>query len=243
MLRIVRCLAIVLAIATLASAGEEVRVAETFDGEPFAYRVESVAKQSGFSVLHLTYPSPVVTEVVANNTVPAELYLPDGAESWVDPRPAVICVHILDGNFELVRMTCSMLASRGLPALMFKLPYYGERSPPEGTRALARQPQRFAAALKQARADVRRTVDVLASRPEIDAAHMGITGISLGGIVAATAAAEEPRLDRAMLVLAGGDLAAIIHHASETRPLSETIQALSATEQRQVEAALWKSTP
>ena len=39
---------------------------------------------------------------------------------------------------------------------------------------------------------VRRTVDLLASRPEIDPERIGITGISLGGIVAVTAAESEP---------------------------------------------------
>lgn len=220
-----------------AQAGE-FRVEKTVDGKAFSYRVNSVKKQSGFSVLYLTYPSPIVTEVAANNTIPAELYSPDGAESWPAPRPAVLCIHILEGNFELERMTCSMLASHGISALMFKLPYYGERSPPEGTRALAQQPRRFLEALDQAKADVRRTVDLLASRPEIDPQAIGITGISLGGIVAASAAADEPRLGRAMLVLAGGDLRAIIDHAEETRQLSETLRRLPEAEQLAVERAL-----
>ncbi len=222
---------------------EEVTVSDTYDGKPFAYRVESVAPMSGFSVLHLTYPSPVVSELPQNNTIPAELYLPDGYETWTAPRPAVICMHILDGDFQLVRMTCSMLASRGIPALMFKLPYYGERSPKEGTRALANHPALFAAALSQARLEIRRTVDLLASRPEVDAEHLGITGISLGAIVAATGAAEEPRLRRAMLVLGGGDLLAIINHADETSGLSETIKGLPPEERKKVEEGLHEVDP
>ncbi len=225
------------------NVAEEVTVSETFDGKPFAYRVNSVAAMSGFSVHYLTYPSPVVSELPQNNTIPAELYLPDGYKSWTSPRPAVICMHILDGDFQLERMTCSMLASRGIPAVMFKLPYYGERSPKEGTRALARQPARFAAALAQSRLEIRRTVDLLASRPEIDKEHLGITGISLGAIVAATGAAEEPRLRRAFLVLGGGDLLKIIDHAHETRGLSETIRGLSPQEQQQVEQALREVDP
>ncbi len=217
---------------------KEVTVSGTHDGQPFSYRVKSVAAMSGFSVHYLAYPSPVVSELPQNNTIPAELYLPDGYQTWETPRPAVICMHILDGDFQLVRMTCSMLASRGIPALMFKLPYYGERSPKEGTRVLAKQPALFAAALKQARAEIRRTVDLLASRPEIDGQHMGITGISLGAIVAATAAAEEPRLQRTLLVLGGGDVLQIIHHADETSGLSQTIAELSPEQRKQVETAL-----
>ena len=65
-----------------------------------------------------------------------------------------------------------------------------------------------------------RTTDLLASRPEIDADRIGITGISLGGIVAATAAGNEPRLQRAVFILSGGDLLPLINHAKETRSLS-----------------------
>jgi dienelactone hydrolase len=222
---------------------KEITVTETFDGKPFEYQLNSVVAMSGFSVHYLTYPSPVVSELPQNNTIPAELYLPDGYETWTSPRPAVICMHILHGNFQLVRMTCSMLASRGIPALMFKLPYYGERSPVEGTQVLARQPARFAAALAQSRSEIRRTVDLLASRPEIDREHVGITGISLGAIVAATGAAEEPRLRRAFLVLGGGDLLKIIHHADETRGLSETIRGLPEEDRQKVEAALHEVDP
>jgi dienelactone hydrolase len=231
-------LALLLLIRVTAASGAatgEVRVEKAAGSAPFSYQIRSVKEQSGFSVLSLTYPSPVATDVVENNTIPAELYLPDGAQSWPAPRPAVLCIHILDGDFELERMTCSMLASNGICALMFKLPYYGERSPPEGTRALARQPRRFLAALEQARADVRRTVDLLASRPEVDPRAIGVTGISLGGIVAASAAADEPRLRRALLVLAGGDLRAIIDHADELRQLKQSFQQLPDAER---EAAL-----
>lgn len=230
-------------MAASGAATGEVRVEKTVGSAPFSYQVQSVKEKSGFSVLYLTYPSPVVTDVVENNTIPAELYLPDGAQSWRAPRPAVLCIHILDGDFELERMTCSMLASNGICALMFKLPYYGERSPPEGTRALARQPRRFLAALEQARADVRRTVDLLASRPEIDPRAIGVTGISLGGIVAASAAAEEPRLARALLVLAGGDLRAIIDHADELRQLKQSFQQLPEAEREAALEALQKVDP
>jgi len=101
----------------------------------------------------------------------------------------------------------------------------------------------FVAALRQAGSDVRRTVDLLASRPEVDAQRIGITGISLGGIVAASAAAIEPRLDRAMLILAGGDLPAIIDHADETDELRKTIARLPEARRREIRQALEEVDP
>lgn len=221
-----------------ADSPREFTVSRAFDETPFSYRMELLSKRAGYRIYRLTYPSPVVTPVEQNNTIPADYYLPTGIGPSAPKRPAVICLHILEGNFELVHMTCSVLASRGIPAVMFKLPYYGERSPPGGREALASDPKLFVSAISQAFQDVRRTIDVLASRPEVDPRRIGITGISLGGIVAATAAGKEPRLSRAVLILAGGDLRQIIHHARETAVLSEMIRRLPPPQRAELERNL-----
>jgi dienelactone hydrolase len=210
------------------------QVANTFNNTPFDYQIRSAVKHPGYVMYRMTYPSPVTTASPQNNTVPAEYYVPDGVASSSVKRPAVICIHILDGNTELTRMTCVMLASRGIPAIMFKLPYYGERSPNGGPRVMASNPQMFIDAVAQALQEVRRTVDLLASRPEVNAEHIGITGISLGGIVSSTAAGFEPRISRVMPVLAGGDLWTIIHHARETRELSVMLKRLPDERQAEI---------
>jgi hypothetical protein len=224
--------------ADLIAPQQSITVAKTFDNRPFAYHVDRQSANRGFQVYNLTYPSPVVSSVPQNNTIPAEYYLPDVAGRGGPRRPAVIAMHILDGNMELVRMTCSVLASRGIPAILFKLPYYGERGLPGGPAVMATDPKLFTSAIAQAMEDVRRTIDLLASRPEIDPERIGITGISLGGIVAASAAENDPRLSRAMLVLAGGDLLAVIHYARETEDLSRLIKSLPAQRRTEVEAAI-----
>ena len=226
------------------SAAEQTRlpvvihVEQTYNQRPFDYRIESRAERPDYVAYRLTYPSPVVTSLPQNNTVPAAYYVPKNVKPGDPKRPAVICMHILDGNDELMRMTCSTLASHGIPAIAFKLPYYGERGTAEGPRAMLGDPKLLISSFTQCREDIRRTVDVLASLPEIDSRHLGIMGISLGGIVAATAAAEEPRLERAMLILSGGDQLAIVHHARETRELSALIQNLPANQRTELEQAL-----
>ncbi len=87
-------------------------VTETFDGRPFEYRMELAARRPGYRVYRLRYPSPVETPFEANNVVPAEYYLPDGIGPDDPQRPAVICLHILGGQFELVRLVGSSLAAR-----------------------------------------------------------------------------------------------------------------------------------
>jgi len=221
-----------------ADDAETVSVTKTFNDCPFDYQIKLLAKKTGSTVYRLTYPSPVKTKLEQNNTIPADYYLPDGIKPDDPKRPAVICMHILDGDFALVEIICSVLASRGIPAIMFKLPYYGERGPPEGAQVLAGDPELFAEAMTQATADLRRTIDVLASRPEVDPNHIGITGISLGSIVAATAAADDPRLDRTFLMLAGGDLLKIIHHADETDLLSGMLRRMPKEKRAEIEAKI-----
>ena len=139
-------------------------VTRTFDGKPFTYRIESGVEKNGYRMYRITYPSPIVTAVPQNNTVPAEYYVPSAMGPKDPKRPAVICMHILDGNMELVRMTATVLASHGVPAILFKLPYYGERGLPEGPQAMARNPRMFLSAISQAMQDVRRTVDLLSAQ-------------------------------------------------------------------------------
>jgi dienelactone hydrolase len=244
---------------------QTVAVDNTFNNAPFRYQIKFHAQRNGYRVYHLKYPSPVKTALRQNNTVPAEYYLPGDMEFKGDspifadhryatvpgksgqspssPRPAVICLHILDGNDVLTDMVCSSLALKGVPAIMFKLPYYGERGLPGGPAILANDPKLFTDAIAQAGQDLRRTIDVLASRPEVDREKIGVTGISLGGIIAATAAGGEPRINRAVFVLSGGDLLTIIHHARETRPLSEMIKKLSPAERGELEAKIAEVDP
>jgi dienelactone hydrolase len=217
---------------------ETVSVSKTCDGRPFVYQIRLAAERTQFRVYRLSYPSPTGSALTRNNTVPADYYVPKQVPPGGHRYPAVICLHILDGNEPLTELVCSVLANRGVPALSFKLPYYGPRGGPRGPEALADDPKMFVGAITQAGEDIRRTIDLLASRPEINPERIGIAGISLGGIIAASAAGAEPRLGRAALILSGGDLLNIIHHARETRPLSVMIGRLPPAERSDLEAKL-----
>lgn len=205
---------------------QSLRVENSHKGGPFSYTIRPVSQNADYRVYRIEFPSPVESPYAQNNLVPADYYVPRNVTADSRPRPAAICLHILNGNFELVQMTCSLLASRGIPAIWLRLPYYGERSLPAGRRALLEDPSLFVESMPQGVADVRRTIDLLASRPEIDARRIGVTGISLGGILAATIAGVDDRVHRAVLILAGGDLPKIIATADETRELREVMQRL-----------------
>lgn len=219
-------------------SGQNIPVTNSPSGKTFVYRQMAPARHTEWTLYRLEFPSPILSDLPQNNTVPADLYIPAGWQPGQPGRPAVICLPILNGDEDLTAMMCTVLAARGVVAVTFKLPYYGARGPTEGRRALAANPRLFLSALEQAGQEIQRLVDLLQARPEVNPAKVGIAGISLGGIMSATAAGVEPRLQRAVLILAGGDLPAMIHHARETRQLSQMIKKLPETERSQVEQQL-----
>jgi dienelactone hydrolase len=193
---------------------DESRVPERFRlaSETFPYRMTRRLDAPGYSVWSVRFPSPVVTPEPENNTVHGEYFRPASGGR----RPGVVVLHILGADFALSRYMAARLADRGVAALFVKLPYYGERRPAGAQqRFLSADIGRTVLAMRQGVCDVRRAAAWLASRAEVDPGRLGVTGISLGGIIASVAAAVDPTLNRAALLLAGGDLARVLWEMPE----------------------------
>src|SRR5690242_11065132 len=161
----------------------EADVPERFRLPParFDYELTTLRETGSYTVAALRFPSPVVSPDPLNNTVHAEYFRPTGPGR----RPAVIVLHILGADFALSRYMAARLAERGVAALFVKLPYYGERRPAGGEkRFLSTDMERSLLSMRQGVCDVRRAAAWLAGRAEVDPARLGVTGISLGGIVA-----------------------------------------------------------
>lgn len=178
----------------------------------FPFEIEQVRVTPRYTVHRLRFPSPIVTADEANNTVHAEYFRPEGGGK----HPAAVVLHILGADFALSRYMAARLADRGVAALFVKLPYYGERRGPDGSkRFLSNDIGRSITAMGQGVCDVRRAAAWLASRPEVDPSRLGVTGISLGGIVSSIAASVDPAIGRAALLLAGGGLGEILWEMPE----------------------------
>lgn len=162
-------------------------------------------RDSGSMRVHtVTFPSPVETAIEENNTVHAEYFQPEGK----GPYPAVVVLHILGGEFPLSQTVASALARARVSALFVKMPYYGERRKAQSSRRMiSRDPRETAEGMTQAVLDVRRAAAWLSSRPEVDKQRLGVTGISLGGIMSSLSAAGEPRFRKVAIYLGGGQLA------------------------------------
>jgi dienelactone hydrolase len=184
---------------------ERVPVHFQLDSHKFDYEARALRGGGGkVRMLRLAYPSPVTTEVTENNTVYGEYFQPAGT----GPFPACVVLHILGGDFLLAETVASHLARNGVAALFVKMPYYGPRRGKDSPkRMISEDPRQTVAGMTQAVLDIRRATAWLAERSEVDAKRLGITGISLGGIMSALAAAGEPRLENVAVTLGGGNFA------------------------------------
>jgi len=145
--------------------------------------------------------------------VPARLLLP---EEDTGPRPLLLVAHGAGGAKDAASMdaVCLPWARHGAAVALLDLPLHGERASAKlGARWLATlHPEHPADAEElrlhvdlaaQARNDLARALDVLATRSELDAARVGFAGFSLGALVGAWFCAEDPRVAAAVLALAG----------------------------------------
>ncbi len=196
--------------------------------ERFGYTVSPLGEEDDFRILQVTYPSPMKTPFPENDVVPGELYVPAHPALGADGRmPAAIVLDILDGRAILPRMTARVLAQRGVAAFYFPMPFYNSRRPPANAhqKLLEGDPGPYLAPPpRQLVMDVRRAKAILASRPEIDPHRIGITGISLGGIMTSLAAGVDGEFYRVAPVLAGGDMATLIFHTREMRSIRQVLE-------------------
>jgi dienelactone hydrolase len=208
---------------TFRPSAQESAVPERFRmaGSTFSYELEPMLSTRNYTVSKLRFPSLIETPDVENNTVHAEYFAPIG---FGPGRPGVIVLHILGADFPLSRYMAARMADRGIAALFVKLPYYGERRPP-GTngaipskRLVSADIERTMTAMRQAVLDVRRAGCWLAAQPNVDPARIGVSGISLGGIVSALSAAVDPAIKQGAFLLAGGDLSTVLWEMPEGAP-------------------------
>lgn len=188
-----------------APAPNEEIVPEHFRLKTHRFEAEAEARResSSWRTFAVTFPSPVETAVPENNTVHGEYFQPPGP----GPFPGVVVLHILGGEFPLSQTVASSLARAKVAALFIKMPYYGERRSKESSRRMiSRNPRETAEGMTQAVLDIRRAGAWLAARPEVDKQRLGVTGISLGGIMSALSAAGEPRFRKVAIYLGGGKL-------------------------------------
>lgn len=202
---------------TPTAAEAEVPPLFRLEAASFPYEMRLLRVEERFRVWSVRFPTPLPSNVPENDTVRGEYFAPSGAGKG----PGVVVLHILGADFALSRYMAARYAERGIASLFVMLPYYGDRRPKDDSRFLSVDLTRTVGAMRQGVCDVRRAVAWLGGRPEVDPGRLGVSGISLGGIVSALAAGADPAIDRAALLLAGGNLAEILWTMPEAKRYRE----------------------
>jgi dienelactone hydrolase len=123
------------------------------------------------------------------------------------PFPACIVLDILQGNAVISRSQALWLAQHGVAGMVVHMAHYGPRRPSGSTtRLISTDIPKTIAGVRQTVQDIRCAVAWLAGRPEFDSEKLGLVGTSLGSLVGAVAAANEPRIKSVCLMLGGGGL-------------------------------------
>ena len=191
-------LGLVLALPALADvdAGPRASYLALIDRPKVALKPElaELPDVEGLKKYHLWYSAD------ASERVPGYLLLPD-PKSFKGPRPVIIALHGTGGNKDNMANLVLKAARAGFIGLAIDGRFHGER-----TRAGNGSDEYNAAIAETFKTgkghpfyfdtswDVIRLVDYLVTRKDVDAARIGLTGISKGGIETYLAAAADPRI-------------------------------------------------
>jgi hypothetical protein len=128
------------------------------------------------------------------------------------PHATVVVFPIRAGDHVVSEALAKALVNRGYAAIWLerRRSLFGEDDERAPTDFDA-----FAADLRDFVLDARRLVGWLATRPEVDSERIATAGVSLGGILAATTLAVEPRVHAGFFVMAGGGLAEILRDSED----------------------------
>jgi len=191
------CILIFLSISCMEQDAIELKYFYDYDKQyPLDVKVDSLSN----NLFHIAYNS------VHNNRVTALLSLP---QTRKPPYPLAIILHGLgdNKNTDYMMLGDSILSSKGFAVFRIDFAMHGERVKKKykfkGIDYTLRD------AIDQTVFDLRRGLDYLDSRSDIDSAKTGFIGISLGGIAGTVFCGVEKRVEVPVICIAGGGLRAM----------------------------------
>jgi len=201
-------------------------VVNTWSPPPEAASIQEVGRrrEEGVTVIDLTYASPM------GGRVPATLVVPDGA----GPFGGMLYQHGTPSTRQQMIPAGVAYARMGAVVLLIDAPcarWYGYDFPTFTEQDRHEQIQFIV--------DLRRGIDLLLSRPEVDPERLGYVGLSYGALMGGLLAGVEDRLKA--YVLQGGDGGLVSH--SNNRNYRGEWEARSEDVRRQWVAWMWPIEP
>ena len=130
------------------------------------------------------------------------------------PKPVVMVLPIYDGQPFVTRYFARYFAQRGWAAVAVGV-----------DRERLRHMDGIEQAIRDTLVDYRRVLDWIVANPELDEQHIGVFGMSFGGIDAVMLAALDDRVDALVVGMAGGDLPYIAAN-TRYRPVHRAVDEL-----------------
>ena len=168
------------------------------DDSLFAYDDSEPVDVQDAGRINRDYPIAVqdVSFAVPGGRVSGYLVVPPGER----PKPAVVYLHGQGGDRSELLLPATWLAARGAVTLAITAPSAVAERPEVGVvEGLQRERDLTVADVVA----VRRGLDMLAERPDVDPERLGLVGYSAGARTGAILAGVEPRLDALALMSAG----------------------------------------
>ncbi len=177
---------------------------------PLACEEVAVERQRGVDVYDLSYSSPM------GGRVTAYLVMPPGS----GPFAGVLWLHGGKGSRKTFLLSALDLASMGAVSLLIDAPF---ARPRPWKKRLDLTPDTARDVRVQTILDLRRGIDLLASRPEVDATRLGYVGHSYGASMGGVLVGVEKRLKTAILLAAGPGWSAFVQ--SSEHPMAAQVRA------------------
>jgi len=156
-----------------------------------------------YKILRIKFEVPF-TAVGTNKMLELDCYLPRGRTNL----PVVMILPISGGGYFLERHFAEYFVKHDMAAIIV----HREKGPNKLSNP---DPNLINVYLQQSVIDNCRVVDWIESRPEFDPKRIGVMGTSMGGIKGSLFIAIEPRVQAAVLGLAGGDLPYVLTYSTE----------------------------
>ncbi len=169
----------------------------------------------------LKFPSASTSPWPANDWVWAHLSVPDSARGRRGAAVLVLPV-MAAPNVWIETRFVDRFVRDGLVVMWIEMPTQFRRRPhpsmPSGQVFLARSTRQLARNFRQSVGDARRALGVLAARPEVDPARVGLFGISLGAIVGSVVWSVDARPAAGVFLMGGADFPGIALNGSLSGP-------------------------
>lgn len=187
-------------------------------GGGFPYELRLEAETYHYRLYEVRFPTARPSPFKANNTVWGHLYVPRRARA---APPAVLVLPVMAApNVWIETRFMREFLRLGLAVLWLEMPYQFHRRPhpsmPSGQVFLARTAKRLGENFRQSQGDALRALGWLSRSGMVSGERLGLFGVSLGAMVAASAYSLDDRPRGGLFLLGGADFPDLVFRGDMT---------------------------